>query len=462
MIYNKLTINLCIRIILLTLTCIALSEVIIRMKDPIIISNLVILIILQVYLFIRNMNQVNLKLTAFFQSLMYDDINLFINKGFSDPSFKKLYQSMQQVFEKIQTINLEREKQKQYFRTITEHAGVGLLVMNNKHEIKLLNQTLKQLLKIGEINKVNDLDQIFDGFSEQITSLGPAEQKLINIKLPKVDLLGEKINMDLSIKSATIRFDRESMKIITFQNIRQELEDREMESWQKIIRVLTHEIMNSTGPIASASQTLIEMLSDSDHKPVAPNQVNKERIADILEGLNIIKDRSSGLEEYVKQFRKITLLSNPRFESIILETFFQRIEVLFNNIFKEHEIEFNYFTTPENLSIYADRNMMEQLFINLINNSVDALSNSESKNITISCQTDDKERISLYITDTGMGIPPEDADKVFTPFFSRKEHGSGIGLSLVRQIMIMHGGRVKIKSEVDKGTTIILEGILVG
>jgi two-component system nitrogen regulation sensor histidine kinase NtrY len=462
MIYNKLTINLCIRIILLTLTCIALSEVTIRMKDPIIILNLVILIILQVYLFIRNMNQVNLKLTAFFESLRYDDINLFINRGFNDPSFKRLYHSMQQVLEKIQNMNLENEKQKQYFRTITEHAGVGLLVMNEKGEIKLMNQTLKQLLRIGEIKKINDLDRIFDRFSEQISNLGPAEQKLINIKLPDMDFLGETVNMDLSIKSATIRFDHESTKIITFQNIDQELEDREMESWQKIIRVLTHEIMNSTGPINSASQTLTEIISDSDHKPVKPSQVNEENIADMLEGLNIIKERSTGLEEYVKQFRRITLLSEPMFESIILETFFQRMEVLFNKIFKEHKIEYNYFISPENLSIYADRNMMEQLFINLINNSVDALNNSELKNITLSVQSNGKERISIYLTDTGRGIPAEDTDKVFIPFFTRKEHGSGIGLSLARKIMLIHGGRIKMKSEVKKGTTIILEGILAG
>jgi two-component system nitrogen regulation sensor histidine kinase NtrY len=432
------------------------------MKDPIIILNLVILIILQVYLFIRNMNQVNLKLTAFFESLRYDDINLFINRGFNDPSFKRLYHSMQQVLEKIQNMNLENEKQKQYFRTITEHAGVGLLVMNEKGEIKLMNQTLKQLLRIGEIKKINDLDRIFDRFSEQISNLGPAEQKLINIKLPDMDFLGETVNMDLSIKSATIRFDHESTKIITFQNIDQELEDREMESWQKIIRVLTHEIMNSTGPINSASQTLTEIISDSDHKPVKPSQVNEENIADMLEGLNIIKERSTGLEEYVKQFRRITLLSEPMFESIILETFFQRMEVLFNKIFKEHKIEYNYFISPENLSIYADRNMMEQLFINLINNSVDALNNSELKNITLSVQSNGKERISIYLTDTGRGIPAEDTDKVFIPFFTRKEHGSGIGLSLARKIMLIHGGRIKMKSEVKKGTTIILEGILAG
>lgn len=212
------------------------------------------------------MNQVNRKLTAFFDSLRYDDINLFLGKGFGDSSFKRLYHSMQQVLDKIQIMNLENEKQKLYFQTITEHAGVGLLALNENGEIKLMNQTLKQILKAGNLKRISDFDFISEGLSKQIINLQPAEQKLINIKQTDTNILGETVSLDLSVSSTTITFDNESLKIISFQNIQLELEDREMESWQKIIRILTHEVMNSTGPIASATQTLIEMLSGSDHE----------------------------------------------------------------------------------------------------------------------------------------------------------------------------------------------------
>jgi len=193
-----------------------------------------------------------------------------------------------------------------------------------------------------------------------------------------------------------------------------------------------------------------------------PEQVHEEMIEDILEGLKIIQERSAGLEEFVNQFRKITLITEPRFETINLYSQFKRIEILYAKVFKENKIGFNYHINPETLSIYADKNMIEQLLINLLNNSIDACDKTEFKNISISAEPDEKGRIFIQINDNGKGIPVEDIDKVFIPFYTRKEGGSGIGLSLSRQIMRKHGGRINLKSQVDKGTTVMLEGILAG
>jgi nitrogen fixation/metabolism regulation signal transduction histidine kinase len=457
MVYKRLMVNVSIRVILLTLTCIAISYVWVNFRDPLILMNLVALLILQVYIFIRSMNQVNMKLKVFFDSFKFDDPGFAAGDGFHDRSFQALYLTMSHVLGSAREMNLENERQKQYFKTMAEHVGVGLLAFNTEKEIKLINKSLKELLGIGDIKDLREFDAIKEGLADRIDKLRASDQKLITIiSGNKADLSGE-TSLKLSVRCAEIRIEDEHIKLVTFQNIRHELEENEIESWQRVIRVLTHEVMNSTGPIASSAQTLLELLTlPDDRGSTRPGIHDQELRGDLLEGLKIIRERSIGLEEFVQQFRKVLVVPEPRIEKINVSGLFQGILLLFEKKLRDEDICIEIHVEPEELVVYADKKLIEQVMINLLNNSIDGLDPIDEKRIKIAGWKDKGRQCMISLTDNGTGIPKEDLDNIFFPFFTKKDGGSGIGLSLVRKIMKMHNGSIQVQSDPGKSTTFSL------
>ena len=457
MVYKKLVVNITIRVILLTLTCTALSYVWVNFRDPLILLNLLALLILQVYIFIRSMNQVNIKLKVFFDAFEFDDPGFSAGDGFHDRSFQALYSSMNSVLGSAREMNLENERQKQYFQTMAEHVGVGLLAYNTEKDIKLINKTLKEMLGIGNIKKLSEFDAIKDGLADRINKLQASDQKLIKIiSGNKADLTGE-ISLKLSVRCAEIRIEDEQIKLVTFQNINHELEENEIESWQRVIRVLTHEVMNSTGAIASSAQTLLELLTLPDNRgSTMPGIHDQELRGDLLEGLKIIRERSIGLEEFVQQFRKVLVVPEPRIEKINVSGLFQSILLLFEKKLSDEDICIEIHVEPEELVLYADKKLIEQVMINLLNNSIDGLDSIAEKKIKIAAWKDKERQCVISLTDNGTGIRQEDLDNIFIPFFTKKDGGSGIGLSLVRKIMKMHNGSIQVQSDPGVLTTFSL------
>ncbi len=461
MVYKKLYLSVILRVIALGITLFAYAFVLLKWDDPLILINLLAVVLIQVVLFIRNMNQVNSKLTTFIESLQFDDISLFSTKGFRDKSFQKLYLSMQDVLFSAQQKNSENYKQKQFYQTINEHTGTALLAYNNDEEILIKNQAFKDLFNISDVQNLTEIETGIRGFVRSISLLQPGEQKLMGFTLESSGILNEGTELELSVRKALIRFEQEDVHILSFQNIRSELENRESESWEKIIRVLTHEIMNTSGPLVSSAQTLIELVAGQDRdKPIQAGEVNQELIHDLLEGLKIIEDRSKGLDKFVKDFRKVTLLPEPSFERISLYPLVNNLSVLFDKKFIDDGIRMTV-EIPEELYVFCDKGMMEQLLINILNNSIDALGNSGTKRISISASETD-HKIQIQVSDTGSGLSSEDLEKVFIPFYTKKKKGSGIGLSLARQIMRKHGGTISMKSKEGEGSTIVLNGLPVG
>jgi len=457
MVYKKLVVNISIRVILLTLTCFALSYVWVNFNDPLILLNLVALLILQVYIFIRSMNQVNIKLKVFFDAFEFNDPGFSAGDGFNDRSFQALYSSMSSVLGSAREMNLENERQKQYFQTMAEHVGVGILAYNTEKDIKLINKTLKEMLGVGNIKKLSEFDDIKEGLADRINKLRASDQKLIKIiSGNKADLTGE-ISLKLSVRCAEIRIEDEQIKLVTFQNIRHELEENEIESWQRIIRVLTHEVMNSTGPIASSAQTLLELLTLPDKKgSTRPGIFDQELRGDLLEGLKIIQERSIGLEKFVEQFRKVLVVPEPVIEKINVSGLFQSILMLFEKKLADEDIGIEIHVEPEDLVLYADKKLIDQVLINLLNNSIDGLDSTAEKKIKMAAWKDKERQCMISLTDNGMGIRKEDLDNIFIPFFTKKEGGSGIGLSLVRKIMKKHNGSVQVQSEPGVSTAFSL------
>lgn len=292
------------------------------------------------------------------------------------------------------------------------------------------------------------MDKVYSNFSNILKDLKPGQYKLLKIKIQD-ELL------HISFKTTEILLKGKRLKIISFQNIKNELEENELDSWQKIIRVLTHEIMNSVAPIVSATSTLSSFFKNKK-KSKACRDITDKVVSDTVAGLNAISLRGEGLLEFVNKYRSLTLLPKPDFRKIKLNELVSNIGLLLRNEFDSMNISFNQIIEPDNMEITFDSKMLEQVLLNLLKNSVQALKLTTNKKINVSCKQENDKNI-IIVSDNGCGINEENIEKVFIPFYTTKETGSGIGLSLSRQIMRLHGGTISIRSKLDIETVVRLE-----
>jgi signal transduction histidine kinase len=244
----------------------------------------------------------------------------------------------------------------------------------------------------------------------------------------------------------------EEFLLVSLQNISSELEEKEIESWQKLIRVLTHEIMNSITPISSLASTVREMLLTETNNEAFLRELDDDDIDNVKQALTTIEGRSHGLLNFVETYRNLTRIPRPNFRYFTILILFDRIQVLLKPKMDKYNINCSLKVYPDELMITADPDLIEQVFINLLLNAIDAVKEKPQPEITVTASVNANNRINIDFYDNGYGIKPDILDKVFMPFFTSKKEGSGIGLSLSRQIMHLHKGSISVKSVPGEGT----------
>ncbi len=447
MIFKNLYINIIIRVVLIATNSFLFFFANQKYHDIIINLNLGVLFVIQVILLIRRLNYVNRDLIAFFDSIKYDDSSILLTNEFQDINYLRLSRRLQTVNKQIIKLKEQNTKQDQYFKTLTDIANIGLISFIENGEIRLANKAIKDLLGLENFSNIRDLDNLYTNFSYTLLKLKPSEHKTIKLKNNKEELL------QLSVRLTDFRTNEENLKIVSIHNIKNELDEKELEAWQKLTRTLRHEIMNSIGPISSTIDTLNELIIDPEtNNPYLINEINIDLITDISEGLKIIKERNAGLQKFVDNFRTISKLPNPVFEQIKVESLFSEVRSFWRNELENKNIHFYYKIEKNDLEIIADKSQIEQIIINLIKNSIEA----SSKQITLIAFISN-EKINIEIKDDGEGIQKEVIDDIFLPFYTTKEQGSGIGLSLARQIMRLHGGSISVKSIPEEKTIFTLQ-----
>jgi signal transduction histidine kinase len=243
---------------------------------------------------------------------------------------------------------------------------------------------------------------------------------------------------------------KDSYRLFSAQNIKSEVELTEIETWKKLIRVLSHEILNSTSPILSLSTTLTDLIHDKE-------QEQEALIGQLDEGLDVINQRCQGLIKFTNAFSTISKLPAPRKEKISTSDLLNKLQVLFRQQMQEREIDFSYTVLPDAGTLHADQYQIEQVLINLVKNAIESFTNEATQKKIRIAATTLNSMLRMEITDTGRGIPQDKLDQVFLPFFTTKADGSGIGLALSKQILYHHKGTISIESTPEKGTSVILE-----
>ncbi len=349
------------------------------------------------------------------------------------------------ILDEFRNIRIDKEIQYHYLNTMVEHIKTALLSFDHEGKIQFINKTASELLGVMTNQNISKIESIDSKLYQLIKRIKSGDNELIKLKIND-ELL------HLSIYATELKVQKETIKLISLQNIKHELEYHELESWQKLIRVLTHEIMNSVTPISSLSSALKETMDETAGDKSNLLKMTNEDFDDMISSLQTIENRSKGLLKFVSSYKRLTRIPKPDFAEINLVELVNHSMNLLKQKISEYHIKVNQDFDDDYIPCFADYDQIEQVVINLLINAIDVVKELDNPMISVEIRKNKSNKPSLTIIDNGKGIDPEEIEKIFIPFYTTKKEGSGIGLSLSRQIMQLHKGLILVHSEIGKGT----------
>ncbi|HET6555773.1 MAG TPA: ATP-binding protein [Prolixibacteraceae bacterium] len=386
----------------------------------------------------------NRKISYFLESVQNNDSALSFPSEVTHRPVLKIYHGLKKVNEQIQQLKIESRQQEQYFQTLLEHVGTGIVTFNQKGFVFHANTAAKKMLGVEVLTHINQLEKVSVSLLQSVKNIQPFERKLVPVT-------SERGAIQLSLKATSFKARDNELTLLSIQDIRNELDEKELDSWMKLIRVLMHEIMNSIAPITSLSESLCKYFMVDD-RPALPSEVNEATIRATLRGLNVIREQGNGLMLFVESYRKLTRLPVPDKKRIRFDDLGNRIKVLYSSLENSDRVKLTVSTHPAEMEIYADENQISHVLINLVKNALEANENNPEGHIHLWAGYNAVHLSEIRVSDNGPGIPAEILEQIFVPFFTTREKGSGIGLSLSRQIMRLHGGSLQVRSTPGKET----------
>ncbi|MEP5614443.1 MAG: ATP-binding protein [Cyclobacteriaceae bacterium] len=408
-------------------------------------------VLVQGYYLYNYVEKSNREITHFLESIHYDDFTNTYPEKKNSSSQASLYHEFNEILKKFREIRADKEAQHQYLRTIVQHIGIGIITFDQLGEVQIINNAAKKLLDVKLIKNINQIGKTFPTLLESFSDLKTGGRDLV-----KISKNGDEIQ--LAIYAIELSLLGKAFKLVSIQNIQSELEEKEMEAWQNLIRVLTHEIMNSVTPISSLAATVETELDEFQQSGADVAELRTDQIEDFYLSVKTIHNRSESLIKFVSDFRNMTRIKLPALEEVKITDIIDHVTMLLKPDFEKYSIETNISIKPD-LSVMLDKEQIEQVIINVVKNAVQALAAGEkdSKALTITAMNGESGGTSISIVDNGVGIEEDALKKIFIPFFTTKKNGSGIGLSLSKQIMRNHGGSISAQSEMGEGTEFILK-----
>ena len=408
-----------------------------------------VLFVAQTSSLIHYVNQTNRKIAYFFDAIKNEDFTLRFPEKLSVKSLEELNHSLNMLNAMIQDIHIKKQIQEQYYQEILKQADIGIMTINGKGHILYANPKVEQLVNYHPLTHIKQLTQVDNNLYELFSKLQPFERKL-------VQLTNEREKKQLALKSTSISLDKQDLLLVVVQDIHKELDEKETDSWVRLIRVLTHEIMNTITPITSISESVLKYYKTDDELiPLA--QLNKNHIQNTVKGLEVIKEQGSDLMVFVQAYRSFLNLPPPDKTLVPAKKLLNRVKkaLAFQGNTKEL-ITVMTQVDPTELELFIDEKQISQILVNLSKNALQSLSEQENGTIKITAGKNRDGHKYIEVWDNGPGIPPELLDEIFVPFFTTKNTGTGIGLSLSKQIMHLHGGTLKVHSIPAVETSFVL------
>jgi two-component system nitrogen regulation sensor histidine kinase NtrY len=394
------------------------------------------------------MNGINRKVAFFFDAVTNEDTTLHYSEFVRTRSLLALHTSLNRLNKHITEIKIKNEHNEKFFREMLKYSATGLIAVDENGYIEQINDSALEIIGFPHIAHMDLLKQKNSELYKQMMLITPGEGRTIKL------LVGNELR-SLSVKVSLLNFGESHFRLYSIFDIRAELEENELDSWHKLIRVMTHEIMNSIAPITSLSNTLSRIFT-RDNMPLPVSEVTEKHIVNIIHGLEVIENTGQGLMHFVEDYRKLTKIPKPVFKPIQINNWLNSIYLLLKSRFDEENIEFKIISKGSPEELIGDEKLLTQVMINILNNAADALKRSKLRKIVIAVTGGSAGRTKISVTDNGIGISPEEIEKIFIPFYTTKENGSGIGLDLSRKIMRLHKGAITVFSQPEKQTTFTL------
>ena len=440
---TRYEISLTIRVVLLLASITAAAFCIVSNRYTLLVF-VGLIIVFQILNFIQFINKTNTELSQFIEAVQYRDFSLQFTEKNAPVSVRQLRRAFNQINATFKQLSSEREEQYQYLQKILELVDTGILSYDQEGNVGWINEAFKRMMNVPYLRNISSLEKRDMSVYQAVMSLENGDSQLVKINhkqilLAKTTFLNENIETNL----------------IAFQNVNEAIEDTEAQAYQKLLRVMTHEIMNSVAPIASLAETMETTLRgrkeirETGEKDLEDKyQINFD---DISLGISTIRKRSENLLKFADTYRQLAKVSMTSFSKFYIRDLFEGVEILLENQIEQKNIEFDVIIKDFELMIEGDMILIEQVLINLVINAIDAVQHQSNPKITLSVFQNSQQQIIIEIRDNGMGMSDELMDKIFVPFFTSKPNGSGIGLSLSKQIMALHKGTITVNSVEKQG-----------
>lgn len=449
MVYRNFRFNIIIRLVILSASIFALFYTWSNYNffiTPLIIG---VFIALQIYSLFKYVDKTNRDLASFLESIRFSEFTRTFQVEGMGSSFDELSKAFNDVISDFQAVRSQKEEHFQYLQSILQNIDVAIIAFQKDGTVEMVNKSAKVLFQIQSLKNIKQLAAVSYELVDKLLNITPGENTLVKVQMDD-DLL------QLAVYSTEFRIHRKEIILATVKNIQSVLEEQETEAWQKLISVLTHEIMNSITPIASLSSTLDTMLRTIKENHDDGQEIDSETTGEIQQAMQTIHKRSTGLLHFVNTYRNLTRIPKPNFKITKVKDLFDNIRPLIDEDIKQSGIIVTIDVDPTDLDFSIDENLIEQVLLNIVKNASQALDGKVTPRIDIRSFKNKRGRVTIQVSDNGQGILPDVLDKIFIPFFTTKPKGSGIGLSLSRQIMRLHGGSITANSVVNEGTTFTL------
>lgn len=435
--YKNFQLKVFLRILFVFLTLLVLVLALTGEQNYVTITVFSVLLIIEILELFRFVNRINREVEQFVNAVRKGDLSLNFNPERSGKIFRSLRNALGEVMNDIQKAKKNEEIQNIYLQMLIDHMDTALILFNRKMEVKLQNRTAAKLFP--GTRTVNNLEDDHMELNEYIKKGMPGDNKLY-----ETNFNGRMVQF--AVRKSIFILRGEEYHLISLQDIHAELDGKEIDSWSKLIRVLTHEIMNTVTPVNSLSDAMLRELEEINKSNTGVN------LEDVILSARTIYDRSRDLMKFISDYKKMTRSRKPEMEAVPMESLIFESMKLFDNEFKNEGIKCEFKNLAGKEEIHADKEMIMRVLINLIRNSIEALENKKDKKIKFYVSESGSSKI-IAVEDNGAGISKEHRNDIFVPFFSTRDKGSGIGLSLSRQIMHLHGGRIYLDSVSGSGSS---------
>ena len=437
----QLTLRLGVLFILLLLLAFGLAAGI----RALLLFMLALAIVLQLFGLIRFINRTNKELESFLAGLRFGDFQQTYSIAHLGPSFQALEKMLHDTVGKFKSQRIEKQQQAVYNQALIEHIPIPFFIIRTDGRVEVLNNATRRAFNVADITNTDELVRFGAAFQRDALQIQPGEALLTTVELAGVQ-------EQVILAATRITTTGGQHKLVSLQNVQSQIDATELATWQNLLRVTSHEILNSLAPVASCAQTA-KTLVDEVIEAGVNDAVLAEALHDIQGSLDTVLRRSEGLRRFVQNYRQLSRLPPPQKTRIGVADYFQHLKTLVEDELARKEIQLGFHCRPQSLVLMADRDMLDQVAINLIRNAANALDGTADGAIRVTASIDDKQRTVVAVNDNGPGIPEDMVDKIFLPFFTTRHQGSGIGLALVRYIMLSHGGTVLYERARDGGSS---------